>query len=197
MNKAPRIYKLPINLQFFAEDGGENGGDKKPSYEDLVKQLAAQKAEYEKLKRANDTNSAQVAEYKKQLRSFMDDKQREEAERQDAEDERTQKIADLEKRLAERDAIDKFRSLGMDDELAKEAAKYEAEGDTDKVTECFKKHIEAVKADEYQRFLDGRKEPAGGRGDQKNTMAEEYAKAAAHASGNANADIINQYTLGR
>lgn len=195
MEKAPRL-RMPLNLQFFAEGGSEGGEDGKPSYEELVKDLAAQKAEYEKLKRANDANSAQVAEYKKQLRGLMDDKQRKEAERKDAEDERTQKIAELEKRLAERDAVDKFRSLGMDEDLAKEAAKYEAEGDADKVTECYRKHIEAVKADEYQRFLDGRKEPAGGRGDQKNTMAEDLAKAAAHASGSANTDILSHYTIG-
>lgn len=194
-------YRIPLNLQFFADDSGGNGdganGDGKPSYEDLVKELAAQKAEYEKLKRMNDTNSSQAAEYKKQLRNLMDDEQRKEAERNDADAANKQELENLRKEVSQMKAVEKYRKMGMDEALALETATAEIEGDQDKVTACFEKHIKAVKASEYQRFLDERKEPSSGRGDQKNTAAEDYAKKAAGSrNAGANQEILNQYMIG-
>ena len=194
-------YRMPLNLQFFADGGGEepgdDGGQARPSYEELAKELATQKAEYEKLKRMNDTNSSQAAEFKKQLRSLMDDEQRKEAERKDADEASAKELASLRKEVNQMKAIEKYRKMGMDEALALETATAEIEGDQDKVSECFSKHIKAVKASEYQRFLEERKEPNSGRGDGKITLAEDYAKKAASVRrGDADKDVISQYTIG-
>lgn len=199
MEKAPRL-RLPLNLQFFAEGGSEgdggDGGDNKPSYEDLVKQIATQKAEYEKLKKANDANSSQVAAYKKQLREMMDDEQRKKAEQDEASEATAKELEDLRKEVGHMKAVEKYRKMGMDEELAEATATAEIDGDQDKVAECFEKHIKAVKANEYQRFLDERKDPNSGRGDGKDNTAEELAKKAGGRSKDVDTDVLNHYKIG-
>lgn len=188
---------LPLNLQFFADGGNEDeGGNDKPSYEDLVKQLASANANLEKLKTAKDNATSQAAEFKKQLRELMDDEQKKEAERKDAEESRNKELDDLRKAVGKMKAVEKYRRMGMDEALAEEAADAEVGGDQDKVTECLEKHIKAVKADAYQQFLDDRKDPNSGRGSGENTVAEDLAKKSAGSRGSADTNILNQYMVG-
>lgn len=189
---------LPLNLQFFADGGSDDGegSEGKPSYDDLVRQLASANASLEKLKNAKDSATSQAAEFKKQLRELMDDEQRKEAERKDAEESRNKELEDLRKAVGQMKAVEKYRKMGMDEALAEETATAEMDGDQDKVASCFEKHIKAVKASEYQRFLDERKDPNSGRGSGSDSTAEDLAKKAASARGNANSDILNQYKLG-
>lgn len=197
-------YRLPLNLQFFAEDGGhgeggnDSGTDNKPSYEELAKQLASAKADAERWKAASDKNSSQVAEYKKQLREYMSEEQRKEAERKDADEANAKELNDLRNEVAKIRAVEKFRKLGMSEELAQTAADAEVNGDSDKVAECYEKHVKAVEANAYQKFLDERKDPASGRGkggsDEEDT-ATKLAKQAADRRGTADGDIIKNYLL--
>lgn len=202
MNKAPRIYKLPLNLQFFAEDGGNGdegnaGGDKKPTYEELAKQLAEAKADAEKWKASNDRNSSQVAEYKKQLRDYMSEEQRKEADRKEADEASAKELNELRAEVAKIRAVEKFRKLGMDEELAQTAADAEVDGDMDKVAECYEKHVKAVEANAYQKFLDERKDPASGRGkgSDDEDAATKLAKQAAGRRGTADSDVLKNYMI--
>ncbi len=193
------MYKsnfLPLNLQFFAEGGGEdgdNGGNGKPSYEDLAKQLASVQAQLAKMTSAKDNATAQAAEFKKQLRSLMDDKQREEADRKDADEASQKELNDLRAEVGKMKAVNKYRKMGMDEALAEETAEAEIAGDNDKVTECFEKHIKAVKANEYQRFLDERPDPNAGRGKDDTDAAVEAAKQVAGRNKKPDTDILANY----
>lgn len=191
------MYKsyLPLNLQFFAEGGGDGGndGDGKPSYDDLAKQLATVQAQLAKMTSAKDNATTQAAEFKKQLRELMDDKQREEADRKDADEANQKELNDLRAEVNRMKAVNKYRKMGMDEALAAETAEAEISGDSDKVTECFEKHIKAVKANEYQRFLDERKDPNAGRGKDETDPAVEIAKKVGGRSHNADVDILNKY----
>lgn len=189
---------LPLNLQFFAdggsEDGAGDGGDGKPSYEDLAKQLATVQSQLAKMTSAKDNATTQAAEFKKQLRELMDDKQREEADRKEADEASQKELNDLRAEVGKMKAVSKYRKMGMDDALAEETAEAEISGDNDKVTECFEKHIKAVKANEYQRFLDERKDPNAGRGkDDAPDTAVEFAKKAASRNQSADEDILSKY----
>lgn len=196
-------YRLPLNLQFFAEDGGngeggnDSGTDNKPSYEELAKQLASAKADAERWKAASDKNSSQVAEYKKQLREYMSEEQRKEAERKDADEANAKELNDLRTEVAKIRAVEKFRKLGMDEELAQTAADAEVNGDSDKVAECYEKHVKAVEANAYQKFLDERKDPASGRGkgSEEEDTATKLAKQAAGRRGTADDNILKNYLL--
>ena len=193
------MYKsnfLPLNLQFFAEGGGEGdngGGDGKPSYEDLAKQLATVQAQLAKMTSAKDNATTQAAEFKKQLRELMDDKQREEADRKDADEANQKELNDLRAEVGKMKAVSKYRKMGMDEALAEETAEAEIAGDTDKVTECFEKHIKTVKANEYQRFLDDRKDPNAGRGKDDTDVAVEAAKQVAGRNKKPDTDILANY----
>ncbi len=182
---------------FFDGDGaGDGGDDNKPSYEELVRQLAAEKANSAKLKAASDKQSADISKYKNQIKDLMTEEQRKAAEKKESEEIAAQELEDLKKELGLMKAVAKYRALDMDETLATEIAQAEIDGDTDKVTECFEKHIKAVKANEYQKFLDGRDAPHSGRGDDKNTVAEEYAKKAAASRGSIDTDILKNYMIG-
>lgn len=197
-----RKLRVPMNIQFFADgdsgDEGNTGGseDGKPSYEDLVKELAQEKANNARLKAASDKQSADISKYKNQIKDLMTEEQRKAAEKKEQEENTAQELDDLRKELGQMKAIAKYRALGMDEDLAKETAEAEINGDMDKVTECYQKHIKAVQANEYQKFLEGRNDPHSGRGDEKNSVAEDFAKQAAHARKNADTDILKNYMIG-
>ena len=91
----------------------------------------------------------------------------------------------------------KFRKLGMDEELAQTAADAEVEGDMDKVAECYEKHVKAVEANAYQKFLDERKDPASGRGKggDDEDAASKLAKQAAGRRGTADSDVLKNYMI--
>ena len=188
---------LPLNLQFFADggsdDGADGGGDGRPSYEELAKQLATVQSQLAKMTSAKDNATTQAAEFKKQLRELMDDKQREEADRKDADEANQKELNSLRAEVGKMKAVSKYIKMGMDEQLAEETAAAEIEGDTDKVTACFEKHIKAVKANEYQRFLDERNDPHAGRGKDETDTAVEFAKKAASRNQTADDDILSKY----
>ena len=77
---------MPLNLQFFAEDGGEegtgaeDGGNTEPetteeppskTYEDALSEIAAAKAEAKKLKAERDSALKKAGDATKQLRAKM------------------------------------------------------------------------------------------------------------------------------
>lgn len=195
----PGKLRVPMKLQFFAdgeEGNSEQGDGNNPSYEDLVRQLAEEKANSAKLKAASDKQSADISKYKNQIKDLMTEDQRKAAEKKEQEESTLQELENLRRELGQMKAIAKYRALGMDEALAKETAEAEIAGDMDKVAECYEKHINTVKANEYQRFLDGRDDPHSGRGNGSNNVAEDLARQAAKTRRSADTNILEQYTIG-
>lgn len=127
-------YKIPMNLQLFAESGtdggdgeesgsGEEGGEEdSPSVEELLAQLAEERAKSARLQNEKDSASSEAANFKKQLRAKMTANEQEEAEKK-ARDEAIEKEL---KELRNESRINKyskrFMGVGMDESTATELA---------------------------------------------------------------------------
>ena len=133
-NHFGKSNKFPMNLQLFAESGtdggdgeesgsGEEGGEEdSPSVEELLAQLAEERAKSARLQNEKDSASSEAANFKKQLRAKMTANEQEEAEKK-ARDEAIEKEL---KELRNESRINKyskrFMGIGMDESTATELA---------------------------------------------------------------------------
>ena len=208
---------LPMNLQFFAEgDGGAGGeagadggnagtepapgteqeGEKKPSYDELLALLNAEKADKERIKNLKDVASREAADFKKKYREKMTAEEQAALEKKEADEAKDARIKELEEKMAVIDNTSFWggKSIGMDEALAKSTAEAEATGDKEKFRENIAKHIKSIKDSAYQQALADRPEIAAGNGAaDKNSAAKDMAVASAKRLGGVNEDIIKQY----
>ena len=92
--------------------------------------LAQERAKNAKLQNDYNKTSSEAANYRKQLKA------KQTAEEQEAEERHTK---ELEEKLAKIDAQKRYMAIGMSEEMAEEAAAAELSGESDKVTELYKK----------------------------------------------------------
>lgn len=209
--------KVPMNLQIFAdgngggsgETGAETGGtaaesgtgaepesEKKPTYEELLAQLNAERADKERIKNLKDTASREAAEFKKKFREKMTAEEQAALEKKEADEAKDARIKELEEKMAVIDNTSFWggKSIGMDEALAKSTAEAEATGDKEKFRENIAKHIKSIRDSAYQQALADRPEIAAGNGAaDKNSAAKEMAVASAKRLGGVNEEIIKQY----
>lgn len=209
--------KVPMNLQIFAdgngggsgETGAETGGtaaesgtgaepesEKKPTYEELLAQLNAERADKERIKNLKDTASREAAEFKKKFREKMTAEEQAALEKKEADEAKDARIKELEEKMAVIDNTSFWggKSIGMDEALAKSTAEAEATGDKEKFRENIANHIKSIKDSAYQQALADRPEIAAGNGAaDKNSAAKDMAVASAKRLGGVNEDIIKQY----
>lgn len=114
-----------------------------PTVEELMSQLASERAEKEKYKNASDKASSEAAKYKKELRSKQTAEEQEAEAKREAEEAKERHTKELEEKLAKIDAQKRFMAIGMSEEMAEEAATAELAGESDKVTELYKKFNDA------------------------------------------------------
>lgn len=168
MVKSFEDVRLPMNLQLFAEDkpeepgspetypsGGEapaetNSEDETesegeaPTIEELMAQLAQERAEKEKYKVALNKSSSEAAEYKKKFREKQTAKEQEEEAKREQQEQHEKYVKSIETELATIKATKRYMGIGMPEELAAKTAKAEIEGDNESVTANMKKHMDAV-----------------------------------------------------
>lgn len=175
---------IPMNLQLFAEtinpdsaenpepqddDGGENPEEDKkdetPSVEELMTQLAKERAEKAKLKNSFDEASSEAAKYKRQLREKQTAKEIEDEEKQKEAEAYKAYVAELENYKKKAEAKARFAVLGMSDELATKAAEAEIKGDQDEVTAIYKKHQDALLKQKEKEWLKSRPDINAGNGE--------------------------------
>ena len=150
---------MPLNLQFFAEDGGEegtgadDGGNAEPAtteeppsktYEDALSEIAAAKAEAKKLKAERDSALKKAGDATKQLRAKMTEAELEAEQKAAADEERQAHLKELETYKAQNEALKRYRVQGMSEELAEKAAKAEIEGDMDALADIQRQHTQAL-----------------------------------------------------
>ena len=121
-------------------------------------------AEIDRLKNALSKSNSEAADYKKQLREKMS------AEELKAKEE-AEKFTDLQSKydaLLKESNITKtkarYLALGYEDKLATEVAEAMEAGDTDKVFDAQKKHLESVEKKIREEALKGTPKPTGGSG---------------------------------
>lgn len=224
--------KMPMNLQTFAESGeggesgaesgagggegsggesgageGSGGEENTPTVEELVAQLATERARSAKLQNEKDMASSEAATYKKQLRAKMSaDEQAEEAKKE-AEAAKDARIQELETKFRINDYCKRYMGIGresnvaMDEKTATELAEFTGEiADADKFFSALDKFVKAaVKkgSEDYVQSLikNGGSINAGNGDGKKESEAVRLAKesAARRANKGLNEDALKQW----
>lgn len=160
-----KLY-YPMNLQMFAEDGGDNtgGGSEKPDVDALMSQVATLQAETARQKAAIDKLTKANGELTKNYRNSLDEAGRAKLDADNAQAEQAQTLAALQRELSTLKAKEKYMGLGMDAKMAADTAAAEVEGDMAKVTANYEKFLKVVRDSAVQDALNKRPGVNGGNG---------------------------------
>lgn len=175
----PKRHGLPMNIQFFAEspaddkdpEGKGTGADpvddddNTPSIEELMADLAKERAEKAKLKNSFDSTSSEVANLKKQLRAKQTAEEQEEEAKREEEETRKAYVKRLEDEVNLSKKTKNYMILGMSEELALETAKADLEGDEEAVNSNIRKNQELKIKEAEQEWLKSRPDPQSGNGE--------------------------------
>ena len=170
-----------------------------PSVDELMAELAKERAEKAKLKNSFDTASSELAATKKQLRTKMTAEEQIEEEKRLAEEAKDAKIQELESRFRTMDYSKRYMGIGMDEKTAESLSELTGElADADKFFSALGKFITASNkaAEESYRQELIKNNPdinAGSGGDTKNSLAEERAVSIGKRTAGANEDILKFY----
>lgn len=207
--------KFGARNPMFEADGGSSGGaggsssdggsgsdgdgqdPDSPSYEELVTQLAQERANSQRFKNALDKTSSDLANTKKQLKEKMTAEEQLAEEQRIEQEQRDAEFNSMKKQLQVINTSKKYMGLGMDEALAETVATAFIDGDEDAFFKHLSDHIKAVKEGALSEFLKSRPDIAAGvGGDQKESLAEQKARELAEnrkTSRNANPDILKNY----
>lgn len=143
--------------------------EKEPTVEELMTQLAQERANNAKLKNSFDKTSSELANTKKQLREKQSAEEQEEEAKKEAEEEHRKYVKGLEDTIKMTNATNRYLAFGMSPEMAKDTAEAELAGDMEKVTELMGKHnAEKIKAAEAE-WLKSRPPVNAGQGEGEET----------------------------
>lgn len=170
-----------------------------PSVDELMAELAKERAEKAKLKNSFDTASSELAATKKQLRTKMTAEEQIEEEKRLADEAKDAKIQELESKFRTMDYSKRYMGIGMDEKTAEALSELTGElVDADKFFSALGKFITASNkaAEENYRQELIKNNPdinAGSGGDTKNSLAEERAVSIGKRTAGANEDILKFY----
>lgn len=208
--------KIPMNLQLFAEVGdvgsdgvggsgkegvdlGGDGDDNPPTVEELMAQLAEERAKSARLQNEKDSASSEAANFKKQLRAKMTANEQEEAAKAEAEAAKDAKIQELETKFRLMDYSKRFMGVGMDEASATELAGLTGEiAEPDKFFSALDKFVKATikKAgeDSVEALIKSNQSIKAGNGDGAGeSLAVRKAKELSGGTRTVNQDILKNY----
>ena len=170
-----------------------------PSVDELMAELAKERAEKAKLKNSFDTASSELAATKKQLRTKMTAEEQIEEEKRLADEAKDAKIQELESKFRTMDYSKRYMGIGMDEKTAESLSELTGElVDADKFFSALGKFItasnKAAEENYRQELIKNNPEiNAGSGGDTKNSLAEERAVSIGKRTAGANEDILKFY----
>ena len=170
-----------------------------PSVDELMAELAKERAEKAKLKNSFDTASSELAATKKQLRTKMTAEEQIEEEKRLADEAKDAKIQELESRFRTMDYSKRYMGIGMDEKTAESLSELTGElVDADKFFSALGKFIttsnKAAEENYRQELIKNNPDiNAGSGGDTKNSLAEERAVSIGKRTAGANEDILKFY----
>lgn len=205
--------KIPMNLQLFAEPtGGDGGGGSEgiegkegtepggtPTVEELMAQLAQERATNAQNKAALDKALKEKGELTKNLRAKMTAEEQEAEAKRVADEAKDARIQELESKFRTMDYSKRYMGIGMDEKTAEALSELTGElTDTDKFFSALGKFVQAVKKqsseDAVQAYLKDNPDIKAGSGDgTKNSLAEERAVSIGKRTAGANEDILKHY----
>lgn len=205
--------KIPMNLQFFAEsDGGDSGGagggdgvgnggehEKVPSVDELLAQLAQERATNAQNKAALDKALKEKGELTKNLRAKMSAEEQEAEAKKAADEAKDARIQELESKFRTMDYSKRYMGIGMDEKTAEMLSELTGElADADKFFSALDKFVKAkIKSageNAVQELIKSNPEIKAGTGEaDKNAWVSDMAKELAHQKSAANKSILERY----
>ena len=215
----PRIFcharfKRPMNIQFFAEpsggdgggagdggDGGDNGDghENTPTVDELLAQLAQERATNAQNKAALDKALKEKGELTKNLRAKMSAEEQEAEAKKAADEAKDARIQELESKFRTMDYSKRYMGIGMDEKTAETLSEMTGElTDPDKFFSALGKFITASNKSAGENAIQDliKKNPeikAGSGDDTKTSLAEEKAVSIGKRTAGANEDILKHY----
>lgn len=177
----------------------ENAENNTPTVEELMAELARERAEKAKLKNSFDTASSELSNTKKQLKAKMTAEEQEAEAKKAADEAKDARIQELESKFRTMDYSKRYMGIGMDEKTAEALSELTGElTDTDKFFSALGKFVQAVKKqsseDAVQAYLkDNPDIKAGSGGGTKNSLADERAVSIGKRTAGANEDILKHY----
>lgn len=173
-----------------------------PTVEELMAKIAQKDADYAKLKNAFDSKASALSKTEKQLKAKMSAEEQIEEEKRIADEAKDARIQELESKFRTMDYSKRYMGIGMDEKTAETLSELTGElTDADKFFSALDKFVKAkIKSageDAIQDLI--KKNPeikSGAGGGDKNSLAKEKAKEAAHRHTGANMDILKHYIPG-
>ena len=201
--------KFPMNLQLFADGGGgtgesgaegeESGSDggnneDAPTVEELVAQLAEERAKSARLQNEKDTASTEAANFKRQLRAKMTANEQEEAEKKARDEAIEKELQELRNESRINKYSKRFMGVGMDEASATELAGLTGEiAEPDKFFSALDKFVKAGE-DSVEALIKSNPSIKAGNGDGAGeSLAVRKAKELAGGSRTVNQDILKNY----
>ena len=206
--------KMPMNLQLFAEssdsDGGGTGGSgdgrdggsesqNTPSVEELLAQLAQERATNAQNKAALDKALKEKGELTKNLRAKMSAEEQEAEAKKAADEAKDARIQELESKFRVMDYSKRYMGIGMDEKTAETLSELTGElSDADKffsaLDKFMKAKIKSAGEDAIQELIKKNPEIKSGSGEaDKNSWVSDMAKELAHQKSAANKNILERY----
>lgn len=206
--------KMPMNIQFFAEpsggdgggagdggDGGDNGDghENTPTVDELLAQLAQERATNAQNKAALDKALKEKGELTKNLRAKMSAEEQEAEAKKAADEAKDARIQELESKFRTMDYSKRYMGIGMDEKTAETLSEMTGElTDPDKFFSALGKFITASNKSAGENAVQDliKKNPeikAGSGDDTKTSLAEERAVSIGKRTAGANEDILKHY----
>lgn len=206
--------KMPMNLQFFAEstgdggDGGEGGSDgvegdsgenDAPTVEELMAQLAQERATNAQNKAALDRALKEKGELTKNLRKRMTAEETANEEKRLADEAKDAEIKELKEKFRTMDYSKRYMGIGMDEKTAESLS--ELTGDLPDVDKFFSALDKFVKAkiktageNAVQELIKSNPDIKAGTGStDKNAWVGDVAKELAHQKTGVNTSNLERY----
>ena len=203
-----------MNIQFFAEpsggdgggagdggDGGDNGDghENTPTVDELLAQLAQERATNAQNKAALDKALKEKGELTKNLRAKMSAEEQEAEAKKAADEAKDARIQELESKFRTMDYSKRYMGIGMDEKTAETLSEMTGElTDPDKFFSALGKFITASNKSAGENAIQDliKKNPeikAGSGDDTKTSLAEEKAVSIGKRTAGANEDILKHY----
>lgn len=173
-----------------------------PTVEELMAKIAQKDADYAKLKNAFDSKASALSKTEKQLKAKMSAEEQIEEEKRIADEAKDARIQELESKFRTMDYSKRYMGIGMDEKTAETLSELTGElSDADKffsaLDKFMKSKIKSAGEDAIQELIKKNPEIKSGTGDSdKNALAKEKAKEAAHRRSGADMDILKHYIPG-
>lgn len=206
--------KMPMNLQFFAEspgdggdggeggsDGGEGGGGENdtPTVEELMAQLAQERATNAQNKAALDRALKEKGELTKNLRKRMTAEETANEEKRLADEAKDAEIKELKEKFRTMDYSKRYMGIGMDEKTAESLSELTGDlSDVDKFFSALDKFVKAkIKTageNAVQELIKSNPDIKAGTGSaDKNAWVGDVAKELAHQKTGVNTSNLERY----